>query len=253
MRRFSKFSGLMAGLLCAVLLGGSVAEAATVQEIKDRGVLKVAVVDFEMEPFVFTKDGALIGLDMDLVTAVAEQLGVKTEYVKVPWDKGITLCWDPAYTWDRFDMAASSITIKDSRAAVCDFSEWYVTTGQMLLVLADSGYKSQEDLKDKKIACMTGSTGEEGAKAAFPAGTIVSLPTTEEVYAAVKNKTADAAVYDGPQILLLAKNDKTYLVLEDLLTKERYGIAMPKGSDLKAVVDEVVKTHRKALYEKWLK
>ena len=74
-----------------------------------------------------------------------------------------------------------------------------------------------------------------------------------EVYAAVKNKTADAAVYDGPQILVLAKTDSNFKVLEDLLTKERYGVSMPKGSDLRAVVDEVVKAQRKDLYNKWMK
>jgi len=253
MNRFSRYAVLMGALVCAVLVLGSVAGAATVQEIKDRGVLKVAVVDFEMEPFVFTKDGATAGLDIELVSFVAEKLGVKTELVKVPWDKGITLCWDPAYTWDKFDLAASSITMKDSRAAVCDFSEWYVTTGQMLLVRSDSGYASQADLKDKKIACMTGSTGEDAAKANFPAENLVLFPAFESVVAAVLDKTADAAVYDGPQILVLAKTDSNFKVLEDLLTKERYGVAMPKGSDLRAVVDEVVKAQRKDLYNKWMK
>ncbi len=253
MNRFSRYAVLMGVLVCAVLVLGSVAGAASLQEIKDRGVLKVAVVDFEMEPFVFTKDGATAGLDIELVNLIAEKVGVKTELVKVPWDKGITLCWDPAYTWDKFDLAASSITIKDSRAEVCDFSEWYVTTGQMLLVRSDSGYKAQADVKDKKIVCMAGSTGEDAAKANFPAENIVSVPDTEAVFDAVRTKAADAAAYDGPQILLLAKKDNTFMVLEELLTKERYGLAMPKGSDLKAVVDEVVKEHRKALYEKWLK
>ena len=43
------------------------------------------------------------------------------------------------------------------------------------------------------------------------------------------------------------------MVLEDLLAKERYGVALPKGSDLKAVVDGVILEHRKALYDKWMK
>ena len=253
MNRFSRYAVLMGALVCAVLVLGSVAGAATLQEIKDRGVLKTATVDFESSPFTFTKDGALVGLDVDLINLIAEKIGVKSEIVRVPWDGGMTLCWDPAYTWDKFDLAASSITMKDSRAAVCDFSEWYVTTGQMLLVRSDSGYASQADVKDKKIACMTGSTGEDAAKANFPAENIISLPDTEAVFDAVRTKTADAAVYDGPQILLLAKKDNTFTVLEDLLTKERYGLAMPKGSDLKALVDEVVKEHRKALYDTWLK
>jgi len=253
MNRFSRYAVLMGALVCAVLVLGSVAGAATLQEIKDRGVLKTATVDFESSPFTFTKDGALVGLDVDLINLIAEKIGVKSEIVRVPWDGGMTLCWDPAYTWDKFDLGVGSITIKDSRAAVCDFSEWYVTTGQMLLVRSDSGYASQADLKDKKIACMTGSTGEDAAKANFPAENLVLFPAFESVVAAVLDKTADAAVYDGPQILVLAKTDSNFKVLEDLLTKERYGVAMPKGSDLRAVVDEVVKAQRKDLYNKWMK
>jgi len=69
----------------------------------------------------------------------------------------------------------------------------------------------------------------------------------------VRTKEADAVVYDGPQMILLAKKDPTFVVLEDLLAKERYGVALPKGSDLKAVVDGVILEHRKALYDKWMK
>ena len=253
MSRLSRYAVWVSVLVCAVMVMGAVAGAATLQEIKDRGVLKDAVVDFESGPFVYTKDGAIVGLDVDLLNLIAEKIGVKLELVRLPWDKGITLCWDPAYTWDKFDISATSITIKEARAEVCDFSEWYVTTGQMLLVRSDSGYKSLADLKDKKIASMAGSTGEEAAKATFPAENYVSLPDMAAVFDAVRSKTVDAAVYDGPQILVLAKEDNTFAVLEDLLTKERYGVAMPKGSDLKPLVDELVKEHRKALYDKWMK
>ena len=247
-------SMVLVGALTGVLLGlVAGAGAATVQEIKDRGVLRVAAENEGLEPFNFIQDGASVGLEVDLAQMVADKLGVKVEFVRIPWDNGITLCWDPAYPWDKFDMAASSISIKDFRAEVCDFSEWYVTTGQMLLVRADSGYKSLEDVKDKKIACLAGSTGEDTAKANFPAENVLVLSTYDAAIGAVRTKEADAVVYDGPQMILLAKKDPTFVVLEDLLAKERYGVALPKGSDLKAVVDGVILEHRKALYDKWMK
>ena len=253
MSRLSRYAVWVSVLVCAVMVMGAVAGAATLQEIKDRGVLKAAIVDFESGPFSYTKDGVIVGLDIDLLNLIAEKIGVKLELVRLPWDGGITLCWDPAYTWDKFDLSSTSITIKESRAEVCDFSEWYVTTGQMILVRADSGYKSMADLKDKKITCMAGSTGDEAAKANFPAENVAPVPDFKDVIAAVDSKAADAAVYDGPQILVYAKEHPAFVVLEDLLTKERYGVAMPKGSDLKPLVDELVKEHRKALYDKWMK
>ena len=245
---------VLVSVLTGVLLGlAAGAGAATVQEIKDRGVLRVAAEEEDLEPFDFVQDGVRVGLEVDLVQMVADKLGVKAEFVRVPWDNGVTLCWDPAYPWDKFDMAASSISMNSARAEVCDFSEWYVTTGQMILVRADSGYKSLEDLKDKKIACLAGSTIEDVTKANFPAENALALPTYDAMIDAVRSKKADAAVYDGPQIILLAKKDPTFVVLEDLLAKDRYGVALPKGSDLKAVVDEVILEHRKALYDKWMK
>ena len=253
MNRLSRYAVWVGVLVCAVMVMGAVAGAATLQEIKDRGVLKAAVMGYESAPFVYTKDGATVGLDIDLLDFIAEKIGVKLELVKLPWDGGITLCWDPAYPWDKFDLAASSITIKESRAEVCDFSEWYVTTGQMIMVRADSGYKSAADLKGKRILCTAGSTGEEAARANFPAENVAPMPGFEDVVAAMESQTADAAVSDGPQVLVYAKEHPTFMVLEDLLTKERYGVAMPKGSDLKPLVDEVVKEHRKALYDKWMK
>ena len=247
-------SMVLVGALTGVLLGlVAGAGAATVQEIKDRGVLRVAAENEGLEPFNFIQDGASVGLEVDLAQMVADKLGVKVEFVRIPWDNGITLCWDPAYPWDKFDLAASSITIKESRAEVCDFSEWYVTTGQMIMVRADSGYKSAADLKGKKILCTAGSTGEEAARANFPAENVAPMPGFEDVAAAMESQTADAAVSDGPQVLVYAKEHPTFVVLEDLLTKERYGVAMPKGSDFKPLVDELVKEHRKALYDKWMK
>ena len=44
--------------------------------------------------------------------------------------------------------------------------------------------------------------------------------------------------------------DTTFCV--KYLTEEKYGVAMKKGSDLKTVIDEIVKGHRDALKAKWI-
>ncbi|MPN59738.1 hypothetical protein SDC9_207460 [bioreactor metagenome] len=43
-------------------------------------------------------------------------------------------------------------------------------------------------------------------------------------------------------------------LLGDMLTTEKYAIALPQGAqDLKIVLDKVVVENRKELYEKWFK
>jgi len=112
-------------ILCIVflsLLVVSSAFGATLKEIQDRGVIKVAL-DVS-EPFCYEEEGQLKGLEVDMANAIAEAIGVKLEISLPGWDS-ITRAWDPNYDWSDFDIAMGAITITEERAKVCDFSDWF--------------------------------------------------------------------------------------------------------------------------------
>lgn len=84
-RRF--LSGLAASCASAVAastLGVKHAAARPLDEVMERGRLRVAVYR-EFPPFSFQRDGSLVGIDVDLARAIAGKLGVKADiYEQIP-------------------------------------------------------------------------------------------------------------------------------------------------------------------------
>lgn len=112
------------------------------------------------EPFEYEKDGEVVGLDIDLVTEVANDLGVETE-VKVTPFEGIQSGAD--LDSGNCDVVASGITITDEREEKMDFSDPYFDADQGLLVPAGSGIASAEDLAGKTVGVQAATTGETWA------------------------------------------------------------------------------------------
>ena len=231
------------------LLFVSSAFGATLQEIKERGVIKIAL--DVTKPFCYEEDGQIKGLEVDMAHAIAEAIGVKAE-ISLPGWEAITKAWDPNYDWSDFDIAMGAITITEERLKNCDFSEWYFMSGQMVVVLKDSPIQAPEQLKGHKIAALKDSICEEVASQL--SDQLVLVSSVDEGYEKVLNGEADAIVYDGGFLQFKVKEDPRFRLLDQKFTRERYGVAMPKDApELKAVIDEVVEKNRKKLFEKWFK
>lgn len=84
-RRFlSVLAASCASAGAASLLGAGQAAARPLDEVMERGRLRVAVYR-EFPPFSFQRDGALVGIDVDLARAIAGKLGVKADiYEQIP-------------------------------------------------------------------------------------------------------------------------------------------------------------------------
>ena len=78
-------------------------------------------------PFTFHDPATneLTGYDVDVITAVAEQLGVKAEFSETPFDAIFA-----GLEAERYDVVANQVSITDERQAKYDFSTPYtVSTG----------------------------------------------------------------------------------------------------------------------------
>src|SRR5260370_31218962 len=79
--------------------------------IKASGVLRVGT-EGVYSPFSYhdPATGELTGYDVDVARAVGEKIGVKVEFVEVPWDSIFA-----ALEADRFDVVANEVTITPER------------------------------------------------------------------------------------------------------------------------------------------
>jgi cystine transport system substrate-binding protein len=139
-----------AGTGSAPAASGTPAAASSLADVQAAGELVIGT-EGTYSPFSFHEgsgSGALTGYDVEIATAVAEELGVKPVFEETQFD-GIFAGLEAG----RWDVIANQISITDERQEVYAFSEPYtVSPGVIIVKGADSGISSFEDLAGKTTA-----------------------------------------------------------------------------------------------------
>ncbi|MFD1018941.1 transporter substrate-binding domain-containing protein [Thalassobacillus hwangdonensis] len=108
----------------------------------------------EFKPFSMTNDsGDLAGFDIDVGTAIAEELGLEPNPQKFKFASIVE-----GVKTGRFDAAVASHTITEERAEQVDFSTPYYYSGAQIFTAPGSDIESLDDLEGKEIAVSQGST-----------------------------------------------------------------------------------------------
>ncbi|MFB7251068.1 transporter substrate-binding domain-containing protein [Microbacterium sp. NPDC056234] len=188
------------------------------------------------EDFDDSTESGFTGFDIDLLTAIAEKLDLKIAVQDTGFDalqSGTTLLAGTC------DIGASAMTITDERKANIDFSDPYYDSLQSLMVPADSGIESIDDLAGKTVGVQQGTTGEAYTTENAPEGTeILRLPSDGELWPAIQAGQIDAILQDLPVNVEHVRADDTYTIVEEYETDESYGFAFAK--DEKAELLEAV-------------
>ncbi|GEN79396.1 transporter substrate-binding domain-containing protein [Actinotalea fermentans] len=182
------------------------------------------------EPFEYEEDGQVVGLDMDIVGAVAEDLGAELEIKITPFE-GIQSGAD--LDSGNCDIVASGITITEEREAKMDFSDPYFDADQGLLVPAGSGIASVEELDGLTVGVQTATTG-----ATFAADNALNVVEFEDLglqIEALRNGTIDAVINDIAVLGPFASDD--FEVGTTFPTGEQYGLGIKTGNT--ALLDAV--------------
>lgn len=216
-------------LLSACALSG-LAQAGMVDDVVQRGTLRVGM-DPTYMPFEMTnKRGEIIGFEVDLLKAMAKAMGVKLELVSTSYD-GII----PALLTDKFDMIGSGMTLTQERNLRVNFSEPFIVVGQTLLIRQElqGKIKSYKDLNDAqyRITSKVGTTGEMVAKKLIAKAQYHGYDNEQEALMDVVNGKADAFIYDAPyNVVALNKAGAGKLVfLDEPFTYEPLAFGLKKG------------------------
>lgn len=224
-------------------------------ELIEDGKLTVGT-DTPYPPFEFGKAPDYDGFDIDLVNAIAEQLGVEPDYQDTSFE---TIFTDLAQ--GKFDMVASASTITPDRQKVVNFSDPYYSAQQALLVPEGStDITSVEDLAGKSVSAQNGTTGKAYAEDETDASTVQGYPNGPATIAALKGGQVDAAIIDEPVARdAIEKGQTGFEIATAIPTGELYGLGLNKDStELLAAVNEALagmKTDGKLdeIYQKWFK
>jgi polar amino acid transport system substrate-binding protein len=155
MKRLFFTSLLIVMLVSSLVACGPKKPANHLEAIKQAGVIKVGT-SADYPPFEYVdSSGNKTGFDIDLMTEVAKRLGVKLEWVDMPFDSLIA-----AVQQGKIDMAISAFNYSDERAQKIDFSDPYYNSEDAYIV-ADSftgQFAKPEDIANYKVGVQTGTT-----------------------------------------------------------------------------------------------
>lgn len=231
---------LMVLMLMLVGVVGCGQQGISIEDIEKEGTLLVGL-SGDYPPFEFYKmiDGeeTLVGFDVMLAEKIAEELGVEVEFKNMDFNSLIG-----ALQSGQVDMVISGMSPNETRLKQVDFSDFYYTGENAVLVREDdvAKYQTESDLKDIKIGTQLGSIQTPIAESFT--SSVKELATTQSIVLELSNGNVDAVIL-GKDIADRYAEEFDNVVVSDVTisSEEAMAVALPKGSDeLTAKVNEVI-------------
>ncbi|RRJ86358.1 ABC transporter permease subunit [Gulosibacter macacae] len=196
---------------------------------KTNGTFIIAT-DTTFAPFEYQKDGQLVGIDMDLINAIAANQGFEVQIQPLGFDAALQ-----AVQSGQAAGVIAGMSITDERKQVFDFSEPYFDSGiQMAVSVENTDIASYADLAGKTVAVKTGTEGAAFANelAAEHGFTVNSFSDSADMYNDVATGNSVAAFEDYPVLQFgIASGNVPLKTVTDPEPGASYGFAVLKGQN----------------------
>jgi polar amino acid transport system substrate-binding protein len=222
------------------------APANHLEAIKQAGVIKVGT-SADYPPFEFVDEaGNKTGFDIELMTELAKRMGVKLEWVDMPFDSLIA-----AVQEGKIDAAISAFNYSAERDQNIDFTDPYYTSEDSFMV-ADSftgSITKPEDIVAYKVGVQTGTT-QDGwltdnliASGALPETNVFRYDRVDQAALDLQNGRIDVLMSDYVPAEALAKQlGGMKVVYHAVLSSGPMNIVIPNGdTDLGKALNDLIK------------
>ena len=196
------------------------AELETVQKGK-----LVMVTNAEFPPYEFHDQNAIVGIDVEIAGAIAEQLGLELEIEDIAFDSII-----PEIVSGKADIGAAGMTVTEDRKQNVDFSDTYAHATQVIIVKEDSEIKGVADLEGKVMGVQQGTTGDIYVSGDYGDAAVERYAKGMEAVQALAQGKVDAVVIDGEPAKQYIKEVEGLKIIDESYTDEDYAIAIKKGN-----------------------
>ncbi|WP_018155820.1 ABC transporter substrate-binding protein/permease [Demetria terragena] len=241
-------------LVAATVVGGAPAVAAAPQSPPAAlpATLKVGT-EGVYSPFSYKENGELTGFDVDVMRAIGRELGVKIQFVVVPWDSMFD-----ALRAGRIDVIANQVSYNAERAGLYDLSKPYVeSTGVVVVAEDNDDIKGLKDIRGKRAAENITSNWADVARK--NGAKIVGVNSADIALKALKQGRVDTVVNDKLAISYAIKNlgsNAGVKIVQETDDKSRAVLAARKGTGYMPQLNRAIATFEKNgttknLYDKY--
>ena len=246
MKRIVVFVSLLVAL-SLMLAGCGGAEAANhLEAIKEAGRIKVGT-SADYPPFESVDEsGNKVGFDIELMEEVADRLGVKLEWVDMPFDSLIA-----AVQEGKIDASISAFNYTEERDQTIDFSDPYYTSEDAFTVAEGftGAIVNPEDVANFKVGVQTGTT-QDGwltdtlvADGALPEENLFRYDRVDQAMLDLKNGRLEVMMSDYvPAQALIKQRGGMEIVYHGVLSSGPVNIVIPNEDvELKQAINEIIK------------
>jgi polar amino acid transport system substrate-binding protein len=233
------------------------ATAESLQGIRERGRLIVAVKD-NTRPLGFKNaNGQWQGLEIDIARRLSQEILSNPSRRSSPAENSVD--FQPVKNQDRLrvlldgrvDLVIARLTVNKSRSRVVDFSRsYYIETTGLLTI--NPNIRQAADLAQKKVAVIQSSSTAVALTNQVPQAQLIPVASYQAAKDLIDRRQVDAFVADKSILVGWVQEYPQYRLLPTPLTREAIAIAMPRGrkyDPLWRLVDETLQKWEK---EGWL-
>lgn len=190
----------MAGGSTVLLLGGRVAaqQVADVETIRPGRLVVAFTGDM---PGTGWEGGRLVGADGEMLQTIAGRLHLKIEPAQMDWSGTIA-----SVTSGRVDLMLGMMGWQKKRAEIMLLTDPLYYAGTRITQRKETDYHSLADLKDKRIAMMTG-TMAVGEVKKVPGADVALFDTLDAAVRALIDKRVDLAFVDSQSVQYMTQKD----------------------------------------------
>ena len=185
----------------------------------------IMVTEAGFAPYEYYENGEIVGVDVAIAKEIAKELGKKLVVKNVDFDSIVS-----ELKSGKADFAAAGMSITEERKKQVDFTIEYVTSNQVVVVKKDSSLNDITQLDGKRIAVQLGTVGDSYVTENYKNSEINRQKKFLVAAESVKNNKADCIVMDQIPAQQLVSQNPELKILDGILFKDSYGMAVKKGN-----------------------
>jgi polar amino acid transport system substrate-binding protein len=220
-------------LMVTLAFAGAATAGPVLDRIQKKGELVVGMSGDQPPLNVTARDGRIIGLEADISSRLASDMGVKLRLATMPFAELL-----PALSEGKIDLILSGMTMTTKRNAGTAFAGPYYVTGKAFLTkqktIASLKNADGIDAPEYTVAALKGSTSQMYVEKVLPKARLVTTVDYGEAVDLVLRDKAHVMVadYHFCAVAAFRYKEKGLTTVDAPFTFDPIGVAMPDGDPL---------------------